>query len=59
MQKHNPGHTPEAKEKYLQGLEEVLQRQREAGETSPEQIASSVIDYRRIFLGDASKILDL
>ena len=55
----NPGHTEEDRTRWVHGLRDLLKRMREANTTNPNTVVLEIAKYRREFLGDPSKILNL
>lgn len=55
----NPGKTEEERNRWVQGLRDLLKRMRENNMTNPNTVVQEIAKYRRTFLGDPSKILNL
>jgi hypothetical protein len=55
----NPGKTPEEKQKWNQGLRLVLKELRQKNIKNPNGIAEEISRYRRQFLEDDARVLNL
>lgn len=55
----NPGRTEEERVQWTKGLRAVLNDLRSRKIKDPEVVAAQITDYRREFLNDPSKILNL
>ncbi|KAK7569370.1 hypothetical protein IWX47DRAFT_840988 [Phyllosticta citricarpa] len=55
----NPGRTQEDQDLWRAGLRQILKNLREQGVKSGEAVAKAIADYRREFLKDPSRVLNL
>lgn len=53
------GQTPEEKERYTEGLKEVINESQRNGVNEFGAVAKAIVDYRRRFLADPSRVLAL
>lgn len=55
----NPGRTEEEKTRWNDGLREVLKQLRSTNTRDPNTVAAAIAKYRRDFLADPTKVLNL
>lgn len=55
----NPGKTAEEKVHWATGLRDVLKELREKNTKDPDVVAAAIADYRRAFLRDPSRVLNI
>lgn len=55
----NPGRTPEEQEKWRADLKQVLKGLREQNVKDAESVAAAIAKYRREFLQDPSRVLNI
>ncbi|TKA58743.1 hypothetical protein B0A49_11590 [Cryomyces minteri] len=55
----NPGRTNEEKQQWTDGLKSVIKELRECNTKDPDVVAQKIAEYRRNFLKDPTKILNL
>ncbi|KAF1816674.1 hypothetical protein P152DRAFT_388404 [Eremomyces bilateralis CBS 781.70] len=55
----NPGQTEDERKKWTEGLKEVVKVLRQRGVNDPELVAKEIANYRRRFLGDETRVLNL
>lgn len=55
----NPGQTEDERKKWTEGLKEVVKVLRQRGVNDPELVAKEIANYRRQFLGDETRVLNL
>jgi hypothetical protein len=55
----NPGKTPEEKQRWTDGLRGVLKNLRQRSAKDPIDIAMEIAKYRRQFLNDDSRVVNL
>ncbi|KAK5295313.1 hypothetical protein LTR16_001161 [Cryomyces antarcticus] len=55
----NPGRTNEEKQQWTEGLKSVIKELRERNTKDPDVVAQKIAEYRRNFLKDPTKILNL
>ena len=55
----NPGKTPEEKQGWNDGLRQVLKELRKKSIKDPNGIAVEIAKYRRTFLNDATRVINL
>ena len=55
----NPGRTPEEQEKWRVDLKQVLKGLREQNVRDAESVAAAITKYRREFLQDPSRVLNI
>jgi hypothetical protein len=55
----NPGRTPEEKDQYREGLKLVIRELRQQKTQDATVVATQISKYRRQFLKDDSRVLDI
>lgn len=55
----NPGRTDEEKRQWTEGLKLVLKELRQKDTRDPDVVATEIAKYRRQFLKDPSRVLNL
>jgi hypothetical protein len=54
-----PGHTEEEKSRWNNGLKAVIKSLRMQRIQGSEEVAAKIVEFRRAFIGDSTKILNL
>lgn len=55
----NPGKTHDERQRWNEGLRQVLKELRQKNTRDPNSIAGDIVHYRRQFLNDDSRVLNL